>query len=283
MDSERNKIDYANSLNSITNEYHEYHELNVSKYSNNAYNETTSFKEYNDNKTSLKAKKVSSGFTKLLSSAIVLTMAVVMGTSFIFGPRSKIDEVFIEGYDNYLFINITFLEYYEDDNLELVVKNDFTNRTFTIEAFEEGSEEEKVYMYFADVHDLKTNATYNISVVSGADTLYTKKYLLKEYEDYQSLTSINSIDASFVDELIMVAINFNEFDENDYVLIELEKDNVIYESIQVEQVMQNETYYSYSNSFSVTEDGTYSVNVYVNSNLEISKQVSVELGTQNNG
>ena len=146
MDNEKNKIESSNSLKSITNEYHDYNEYNSANYSNREFQEMTSFKEFNDKKSSLKARKLSGIFTKILSSALVITMAVVMGTSFIFGPKSKINDVFIEDYENMLFISIIFSEYYEEDNLELVVKNEFTDRVYKSEAFEEGPEEEKQYM-----------------------------------------------------------------------------------------------------------------------------------------
>ncbi|MBO7536494.1 MAG: hypothetical protein J6T34_05100, partial [Bacilli bacterium] len=134
MDNEKNKIESSNSLKAITNEYHDYNEYNSANYSNREFQEFTSFKEFNDNKSSLKARKLSGIFTKILSSALVITMAVVMGTSFIFEPKSKINDVFIEDYENMLFISIIFSEYYEEDNLELVIKNEFTDRVYKIEA-----------------------------------------------------------------------------------------------------------------------------------------------------
>ena len=183
MDNEKNKIESNNDLQSIYNEYRDYNEYNKLNIQNNDYNEFTSFKEINDNKSSLRARKLSGLFTKLLSSALVITMAVVMGTSFIFGPKSKISEVFIEGYDTNLFISIMFSEYYEDDDLELVIKNEFTDRVYKIEAFEEGPEEEKQYMYFADVDGLKENVSYHISIESGFNTLYKNDYVIEAKDD----------------------------------------------------------------------------------------------------
>ena len=258
LDSEKNKVEYNNTLNSISNEYHDYNEYNKLNIQDGKYKEFTSFKEFNDNKSSLKARKLSGIFTKLLSSAIVITMAVVMGTNFIFGPKSKINDVFIENYENMLFISIIFSEYYEEDNLELVIKNEFTDRVYKIEAFEEGPEEEKQYMYFADVEGLKENVSYNISVVSGFNTLYKNDYVI-EAKDDTPLTIVNRIDANYVDGLIYVSVEFSKFNNDDYALLQLEKEGEIIEAIPIDQVMQNEYSYIYDNSFSVNSDGEYNI------------------------
>ena len=276
MDNEKNKIESSNSLKAITNEYHDYNEYNSANYSNREFQEFTSFKEFNDNKSSLKARKLSGIFTKILSSALVITMAVVMGTSFIFEPKSKINDVFIEDYENMLFISIIFSEYYEEDNLELVIKNEFTDRVYKIEAFEEGPEEEKQYMYFANVEGLKENVSYNISVVSGFNTLYKNDYVI---ESRNSQTIVNRMDANYVDELIYVSVEFSKFNSDDYVLLQLEKEGVIIETIPIDQVMQNEYSYIYDNSFSVNSDGEYNVCLYINNNLEMINKVDVQMPT----
>ena len=278
LDNEKNKIEYNNTLNSITNEYHDYNEYNKLNIQDGKYKEFTSFKEINDNKSGLKARKISGLFTKLLSSALVITMAVVMGTNFIFGPKSKINDVFIEDYENMLFISILFSEYYEEDNLELVIKNEFTDRVYKIEAFEEGPEEEKQYMYFMDVEGLKENVSYNISVVSGFNTLYKNDYVI-EAKDDTPLTIVNRIDANYADGLIYVSVEFSKFNNDDYVLLQLEKEGEIIEAIPIDQVMQNEYSYIYDNSFSVNSDGEYNVCLYVNNNLEMINKVDVQMPT----
>ena len=278
LDSEKNKVEYNNTLNSISNEYHDYNEYNKLNIQDGNYKEITSFNEFNDNKSSLKARKISGLFTKLLSSALVITMAVVMGTNFIFGPKSKINDVFIENYENMLFISIVFSEYYEEDNLELVIKNEFTDRVYKIEAFEEGPEEEKQYMYFMDVEGLKENVSYNISVVSGFNTLYKNDYVIEAKDDTPH-TIVNRIEANYIDELIYVSVEFSKFNSDDYVLIQLEKEGVIIEAIPIDQVMQNEDSYIYDNSFSVNSDGEYNVCLYINNNLELIRKVDVQLST----
>lgn len=275
MDNEKNKIESNNDLQSIYNEYRDYNEYNKLNIQNNDYNEFTSFKEINDNKSSLRARKLSGLFTKLLSSALVITMAVVMGTSFIFGPKSKISEVFIEGYDTNLFISILFSEYYEDDDLELVIKNEFTDRVYKIEAFEEGPEEEKQYMYFADVDGLKENVSYHISIESGFNTLYKNDYVIEAKDDIP-LTLVNRIDANYVDELIYVSVEFSDFNSDDFVLLQLEYNGEVIETIPIDQVIQNEYSYIYNNSFSVNSDGEYNVCLYVNNNLEMVSKVDVQ-------
>ena len=278
LDNEKNKIEYNNTLNSITNEYHDYNEYNKLNIQDGNYKEFTSFKEINDNKSNLKARKLSGLFTKLLSSALVITMAVVMGTNFIFGPKSKINDVFIESYEDMLFISIIFSEYYEEDNLELVIKNEFTDRVYKIEAFEEGPEEEKQYMYFMDVEGLKENVSYNISVVSGFNTLYKNDYVI-EAKDDTPLTIANRIDANYADGLIYVSVEFSKFNSDDYVLLQLEKEGEIIETIPIDQVMQNEYSYIYDNSFSVNSDGEYNVCLYINNNLDLINKVDVQMPT----
>ncbi|MBO7086179.1 MAG: hypothetical protein J6W25_03585 [Bacilli bacterium] len=272
MDNEKNKIESSNSLKAITNEYHDYNEYNSANYSNREFQEMTSFKEFNDNKSSLKARKYSSIGTKLLSSAMVITLAVVVGTSFIFGPQSVISEVFIEGYENNLFINILFTDYYEEDNLKLVVSNDFTDRVYDIVPYEEGYEEETWYMYSQEVLDLRTDASYNISIISGANILYKESYTITESP---ITTSIIEADVGYEEQLIYFDLTFDKFSNNDYVLVELVKDEVILESIPVSGLQPDGDLYYFSNSFSVTENGDYYVNVYINDDLEVSRWVNV--------
>ena len=273
MDNEKNKVEYNNTLDFITNEYHDYNEYNKLNIQDGKYKEFTSFKEYNDNKSSLRAKRMSRTFMKLLSSAMVITLAVIVGTEFIFSPKSKISEVFIEGYDNNLFISVLFSEYDSDDNLELVIKNDFTNRVYKIEPFEEGNEEEKQYIYFLDVNDLKSLTSYNISVVSGANILYSQKYVIEESNEV--VTRVNMLDAMYEDDLIFVNIEFSDFSSEDYVLLQLQRDDLVLESIGISEVVQDGMYY-YDNSFSVVDNGNYYINLYINNNLEVSKLVKVE-------
>ena len=275
LDNENNKIEYGNTLKSITNEYHQYNEYNNSKYQNKNYYERPSIKEYNANKASVsKLSTKPKLISKLFSSFLVVTIAVVMGTGFIIGPVSKVSEVYIDSYENSLFISVMFEEYSQDDNLELVVKNDFTNRIFQVEAREEGYEEDKMYMYFTDVHDLKANCTYQISIISGINTLYSQSYNYKIVEK-QAQTKVTNMDLYYYDELINVFIEFDSFSNDDYILLELEKDNIIYESIVISEARYENEMYIYDNSFSVYDEGEYKVNIYINSEAIISKYIDV--------
>ena len=275
MDNEKNMINYSNDIKTITNEYHDYDEYNQFDIQKNSYKETTSYKEYNSNKTSPKAQRMSSGFVKLLSSAMVITLAVVMGTSFIFEPKSVIEDVYIDDYDNSLYVSVLFSFYDSDDELELVVKNDFTKRVYAIEALEEGNEEDKHYMYFEEVLDLTPNSTYTISIESGSSVLYSERHTIPIMEEIKH-TSVVSLNASYSNELIFVNIDFSYFNSDDYVLLQLEKDDEIYESIVIDEAIQNENGYYYENSFSVIDEGSYLIKVYINDYLEAGEEVVVE-------
>ena len=274
MDNEKNRIEYSNDIKTITNEYHDYDEYNQFNIQKDNYKEIASYKEYNSNKTTFKAQKISSGFVRLLSSAMIITFAVVMGTNFIFGPKSVIEDVYVDNYDNSLYVSILFSEYASDDDLELVVKNDFTKRVYEIEALEEGNEQDKHYMYFEEVLDLSPNSTYTVSIESGATVLYSERYTIPIKEDIKH-TSVLNLNASYSDELIFVNIDFSYFNSDDYVLLQLEKDDEIYESIVIDEAMQNENGYYYDNSFSVIDEGNYLVKVYINDYLEAGEEIVV--------
>ena len=267
MDNEKNKIDYSNNLRSITNEYHDYNEYNRLDVQNNNYKELSSFKEYNTNKEPLKKRAYAPvTIAKLLSSTIVITLAVVMGTSFIFGPSSVVEKVFLESYENSLFVEVMFSEYSSDDNLELVIHNDFTDRVYQVEAYGEEAEEETLYFYSNEVLDLTPNATYSVSIVSGLTTLYKDSITIPPIEEV-SHTEVLELYAEYAEELISVSASFSYFNSDDYVLLQLEKDGEIIESITFSEVEAYEDRYYYSNSFSVIDVGTYFVNLYVNEEL----------------
>ena len=186
MFNEFNNLKYKNdNVNNSQKELSKYRE-NISAKEQISIDDAKAknYKEFGDHDIQNEVKtesthvisNTSSVITKLASfistASVVLVVAVVYGTDLLTGPKSIVKDMLLKFYEETLSVEVDFENYDEVDNLQLRITNDFTDRLIDIDELlvnEEGT------YFFTDVGNLKDNVTYDVKVVSGADTVYSKE------------------------------------------------------------------------------------------------------------
>ncbi len=214
---------------------------------------------------------MSAVITKLVTSFVIVSAAVSFKGNILLGPKTKIKDIFVEHYESSLFISIMFSEFDAEDELELIVKNDFYNQTLLIEPHEEYmSEDEKTFYYNAELENLKQNTSYLVQVVSGINILYSKTITI-DYEEVVESSIVSSFDVQYIDNAIMYSINFENYILNDIIKVEIAKES----EVLYEEYVNDVVSLYYANSHQMTEPGEYLVSLYINDHLSDSARVDI--------
>ena len=146
MKNEFNDIKIENGFDSKVNEFPKYSEFNNSSFqSSSDIKEVPFYDEKNEKETNSDAieennninknannfmKKIITSpavVSKAIASFVVVTAAavVIVDSGIVFSPKTKVEEMHIERSDTGLYINVLFSELNSEEELELVVRNDF--------------------------------------------------------------------------------------------------------------------------------------------------------------
>ena len=294
MKNEFNDIKIENGFDSKVNEFPNYSEFNNSSFqSSSDIKEVPIYDEKNEKETNSDAieennninKNANNFMKKIITSPAVVSKAVasfvivtaaavvIVDSGIVFSSKTKVEEMHIERSDTGLYINVLFSELNSEEELELVVRNDFTSRTYSIDdVYGHGLEEESIYYYSQEVDNLKDNATYTVEIISGMNTLYSTKYTIDAEYQIPLTTNVLDLYTSYLKNVIYYDIKFDTFVESDIVRLEIEKDGIIYDSININSQVDM----TYSGSYEIEEIGIYNLNLYVNNNLILTKDVIVE-------
>ena len=158
-----------------------YNEISGQSYSSYGTNQRTGFsyvgtnsvktqsgiyKEINTGKATAKAK-TAANITKSLIVLVTATTTGVIGTGAILSGSSGVtaEIAYVSVSDTEVFYEVTLDKYQYDDNITIILYNDFTHR-------EQQVQESKASGYF---ENLKSNMTYTLEVRKGLNVLAKKK------------------------------------------------------------------------------------------------------------
>ena len=217
------------------------------------------------------AVSMSAVITKLVTSFVIVSAAVSFKGNILLGPKSKIKDVFMDHYETSLYISIMFSEFDAEDELELIVKNDFYSKTLVIEPHEEPmGEDEKTFYYNAELENLKRNTSYLVQVVSGINILYSKTVTI-EQENVIQQSIITDFNVEYIDNAIMYNISFDSYISDDLIKIEIVNGT----EVLYEELVSNVVNMSYASSYNISIPGEYLVSLYINGYLSDCTRVDI--------
>jgi len=218
-------------------------EFNEIKYKNNSYGSSNSNykemrkpsekKEYQEKRSYRElpnhdntAKRISKAITTTLLSAAIVVITAVFGFDFLTLPKTSVKDMFAYKDGENLSVQIVFDEYEESETIDVRLTNDFTSREEKVDFVYEMDGQKCTSVYF---EGLRENVTYNISVYSNLDFIYSRSISFKSGIG-EIKTKLDGVEYYFDDENIYVFGQVLEFFEDEGINIYLEGDGNFYET-----------------------------------------------------